>query len=363
MFEPGNHIYAVESSGSWSRIWYPKDGPQREPYRVDLFQDINSKTSEILFSTLRHGINDSWRLELATANLDGENYRRLSNTRGSEVAATWSPDGERIAFWSDRLGAASFDDELDHGYYHLFTMDADGSDVQLLNPVVVVGRFDGYLYPPAWSPDGTRIAFRMGSTLYTIGNDGSELSRLGETQCREAAWSPDSQWIAFCQFEDLGMEEAVHRIYVSRPDGTERMLVRKFVEEHQSREGRSRLETRFRQDDYQTIEYGSALNNLSWSRDGSTLRFSVGLVPIENVYYALYRIGVDGSDFQKLAPLERGAVVRWSPDDRRIVVSRVDIMEDPLFYTYEDGLLLTMSSDGMGKTTLIGHGEVVGYLP
>ena len=54
----------------------------------------------------------------------------------------WSPDGNRIAFQSDRDG--------DH---EIFVMDADGTNVQQLTDN------DSYDENPAWSPDGNRIVF------------------------------------------------------------------------------------------------------------------------------------------------------------------------------------------------------------
>jgi Tol biopolymer transport system component len=65
-----------------------------------------------------------------------------SNTAVPEGAPAWSPDGTRLAFSSDRTGTSQ-----------IFTMDAAGGEAaQVTNDVA--GAFD-----PAWSADGTTIVF------------------------------------------------------------------------------------------------------------------------------------------------------------------------------------------------------------
>ena len=58
---------------------------------------------------------------------------------------TWSPDGSKIAFVSNREGG-----------FQIFSMNADGSNVQRLTNQPADN------YQPAWSPDGTKIAFTRG---------------------------------------------------------------------------------------------------------------------------------------------------------------------------------------------------------
>ncbi|NIM52763.1 MAG: translocation protein TolB, partial [Gemmatimonadales bacterium] len=78
---------------------------------------------------------------------------------------------------------------------------------------------------PAWSPDGTRIAFDRDSEdtnreIYVMDADGSNPVRLTSHPADETfpAWSPDGRWIAFesNRVEDGGWQE----IYVMRADGS-----------------------------------------------------------------------------------------------------------------------------------------------
>ncbi len=95
----------------------------------------------------------------------------------------FSPDGSQIAY---------FDGSGDHGN-SLRVMNSDGSDVRVLT-----GADYGHIDELAWSPDGSRLAFSLqyGGGLLVVGVDGSGLTELvpyGEN----AAWSPDGSRISY----------------------------------------------------------------------------------------------------------------------------------------------------------------------
>ena len=82
---------------------------------------------------------------------DGKNQRNLTNHPSDDYAPSWSPDGTRIVFMSDRDGHVPKGDVLPT--FEIYVMDADGGNQQNLTNDP---SHDMY---PAWSPDGKRIAF------------------------------------------------------------------------------------------------------------------------------------------------------------------------------------------------------------
>lgn len=121
-----------------------------------------------------------------------------------EVTPAWSPDGTRIAFTSYRGGTPA-----------LWVMDADGGQVRQLTASSTLHGD----YFPTWSPDGTQIAFqRLNMDFARIGvlNVAGGLPRFLEFEGRaySPAWSPDGKWLAFS-----GLVDEEYDIYLTGPDG------------------------------------------------------------------------------------------------------------------------------------------------
>jgi WD40 repeat protein len=104
--------------------------------------------SKIVFSGLDGGISD-----LYTINVDGSDLRRLTNDKEAELHPSWSPDGKTIAFATDRGPNTDFNalkwGNLRIGLYHL-----DSGQIEL-----PAGMDVGRNVNPQWSPDGQTLAF------------------------------------------------------------------------------------------------------------------------------------------------------------------------------------------------------------
>ncbi len=123
----------------------------------------------------------------------------------------WSPDGTRIAFTTYRAGGAA-----------IWTMAADGSDAR---PVTAAGAHGDY--EPSWSPDGRWITFqRVSAEAVRVGivaaAGGAPRFLPWPGKAYNPAWSPDGRRIAFSSDLDGDMD-----IYVVAPDGAGLARVRR----------------------------------------------------------------------------------------------------------------------------------------
>jgi Tol biopolymer transport system component len=106
----------------------------------------------------------------------------------------WSPNGERLVFYSDRSGS-----------YQAHTIRPDGSDLQQVTEI------KGGVVLPFWSPDGTRLfASSMDAITMVIDLDGERpitemtklpgLGRAGSDQ--PASWTADGRGVIFATQEN-----------------------------------------------------------------------------------------------------------------------------------------------------------------
>jgi hypothetical protein len=195
-------IYIMNSDGSNLRQLTYDDAS-------DIWPDWSPDGSQIAFVSRRDG-----NFEVYVINVDGSNLQRLTNTSSHEDFATWSPDGSQIIF--SRV-------EGNDGTY---IVNADGSDERQLTEIVVL--------EPAWSPEGTRIAFGSDHEgfrgIYVMDADGSNIQRLSSTRSGENCpeWSSDGTKLVFASWRDGDGE-----IYIMDADGSnlQKLTDNRFEEE------------------------------------------------------------------------------------------------------------------------------------
>lgn len=100
------------------------------------------------------------REDLFVARIDGSDYRRLTDDAARDRAPTFSPDGTKILFYSDRVGV-----------YDLWTIRPDGSRMEQITS----GANSTNL--PIWSSNGARIAYSgiNAGGLFVIDSDSKAL--------------------------------------------------------------------------------------------------------------------------------------------------------------------------------------------
>jgi hypothetical protein len=153
---------------------------------------------------------------------DGSGLRQLTSGPYFDITPTWSRDGTEVAFARVRT-----EPEQVPGPSSLYVLDAAGGSPRPLGA-------DGY--SPAWSPDGSQLAFvsgrdRNGETcgedectpngeLYVMPGGGGPQVRLTNTKADDAApaWSPDGSAIAFAS-ERAYPGNYQYEIYTTTPDG------------------------------------------------------------------------------------------------------------------------------------------------
>ncbi|MDE0040801.1 MAG: hypothetical protein OXT74_02090 [Candidatus Poribacteria bacterium] len=163
------------------------------------------RKTKIAFTSTRGGNPDIYVMDA-----DGGNPRRVTTHDAEDGNPTWSHDGSKIAFVSNRNG----------GYIQIWVIDADGK-----NPIRLTdGVWDQH---PAWSPDGKRIAYdvllnpwdagKWNRTIYVTDSDGRNIRQLIKEPAYDThpSWSPDSKRIIFSSSREDGTVE----IYVMEADG------------------------------------------------------------------------------------------------------------------------------------------------
>ena len=265
-------------------------------------------TSKIAFMTavpkarLPKGVQ--WQAEVNVMNADGSGKRRLARNTWMFQPPAWSPDGQKLAF-ERRLDPTKYKGQCGGCDVEVYVMNADGSGQQNLTRNVAQD------YSPAWSPDGQKIAFvsnRDGkpegqfapeTDIHVMNADGSGQQNLTRNPAGEGnpVWSPDGQQIAFERHVGGVGNNRNIEIYVMNADGS----------------------------DQRRLTSNPAFDGWPvWSQDGQRIAFTR-----DNTFQRrdgnseVYVMNGDGSGQQNLTrnPAGDGHPV-WSPDGRKIVFTR-----------------------------------------
>jgi Tol biopolymer transport system component len=270
--------------------------------------------------------------QLFSANASGGDIQRLTSVnRKTSFLADWSPDGQRIAFDSDRIDVDGRRDVV-----QIYVMNADGSGVSQLT------RGPGFHGAPGWAPGGTVLAIEAGwgqpglqgiwivpasdPDGVTVKDAFRVTTPPDGTFDSEPQFSPDGTSIAFTRYKSR-RKTAIHQVNF---DGT----------------GLQRL-TSFRLN----------ASDPDWSPDGQRITFDSGDSGLPGSKGNIYVMNAGGGGKQKLTdhPRVTGDSPQdtlannpvFSPDGRKIAYTR---------FFEERTKLMVMNANGSRERVLLRKG-------
>jgi TolB protein len=233
-------------------------------------------------------------VDLWVVRSDGRGARRIVGSLGRDESPAWSPDGSRIAFDKGIYEAGDREDVLKT--IDVWTVGADGRGPRNITR-------DGSASSPAWSPGGDTLAFARGDGIFVVPRSGSGRRHVARrADPTVPAWAPDGRRIAFTTPGEV-------RIVGANGTG-ERLLARGAFSETRA----------------------------IWSPDGRWLAYAGTSGAASGVFV----VSSAGGRPRLLSRREEEA--RWAPDGRRIALVRSGTPR-------EAGIFLA-APDGRGKRRL-----------
>lgn len=195
---PGYDIFAAKDDGSDLKRLTDAPG-------YDAEATVNAKTKEIVYTSMASGDLDLWEM-----NLDGSGKKRITRSFGYDGGPVFSRDGKKIAWRAGHPSTPeakrTYSDLLQENLtspmkMELFVADADGKNAKQIT------NFGCASFAPTFTPDGKRLLFASNKhacdsskfELYLINIDGTGLRQVtnygGFTSFPE--FSPDGKMLVF----------------------------------------------------------------------------------------------------------------------------------------------------------------------
>ena len=207
VFSVDGDIWTMNANGSKRTLLADGANPVWSPdgKKIAFTRDVEDSSSSASASASPASASRVGTLpQLYVMNADGSNLTKLLERNAFEP--TWSPDGKRIAFSSIEWMAF----ETGAVAAQIYVTNADGSGTPKRLTAVPPDTLEEHR-SPAWSPDGTKIAFVSDvGGIYVINASGREGGAnkprpllSGVRSLSPRAWSPDGTEIAFVEYGNV----------------------------------------------------------------------------------------------------------------------------------------------------------------
>jgi Tol biopolymer transport system component len=276
---------------------------------VDPSGSLVSEEGQIAFMRATSFEGTDIESDIYSINVDGTRERRLTDSPGLDGFPSWSPDGRRLVFATDRAGG---------GNWEIYVMGSDGTHQRRLTNTPEEDEA-----APDWSPGGEKIAYvtdiaSEDPSIHVMNADGSGRRHLASGNW--PSWSPDGKRMAYTTYHDIG---AQFRLAVMNADGSDQHSL-----------GDSPI---------RRLAGTAYAEEPAWSPAGTRIAFSGKPIMSDAEIYVM---NADGSDRTRLTDISGAAhwPPTWSADGERIAFTSEGTEGNPEIYV--------MNSDGSGLTRL-----------
>jgi Tol biopolymer transport system component len=204
-------LFTHETQAGLVEVWLiDSDGRNPRPLAADGISLAASWSPDGTMIAYAHAPRFGQSLKIWVMNADGADRRMLTGATAPDVEENvprWSPDGRRIVFTSNRRD----------GRFEIWVADAaDGGNLRPLTSAYFDASLQAAIEQkvPAWSPDGTHIAYWSGvegtdprphlpRDVWVMNSDGSDQKRLVAGD--DPNWSSDGATIIHSTGGDVGL--------------------------------------------------------------------------------------------------------------------------------------------------------------